>query len=119
MTRQTSKHSSLYLKFLNLMQAIRELPGFPPMDPVEERLFNHFAAAWNAGHQPTVLEAMGLLADISSTTAHRRLKTLRDKGWIALQVDQTDGRVKYVVPTDQAQRYFSQMGDCMEKARQA
>jgi hypothetical protein len=116
MTRQ-AKHSVLYLKFLNLVQAIRELPGFTPMDPVEERLFNTFATAWHAGRQITVLEAMGMLSDISSTTAHRRLKTLRSKGWIAFQVDESDGRIKYVVPTEQANRYFSHLGECMDKAR--
>jgi hypothetical protein len=117
MTRSQAKHSVLYLRFLNLVQAIQDLPGFTPMDPVEERLFNTFATAWHAGRQITVLEAMGMLSDISSTTAHRRLKTLRGKGWITFQVDESDGRIKYVVPTDQANQYFAQLGECIDKAR--
>jgi hypothetical protein len=32
-----SKYSATYLRFLNLVQAIREIPTFPVMDPVEER----------------------------------------------------------------------------------
>jgi hypothetical protein len=117
MTRAQAKHSLIYLKFLNLVQAIREMPVFPQMDPVEERLFNTFATAWHDGRQITVLEAMGMLPDISSTTAHRRLKTLRSKGWITFLTDETDGRVKYVTATDQANRYFSQLGEALEKAR--
>jgi hypothetical protein len=117
MNRTTGKHSVLYLKFLNLVQAIREMPVFPQMDPVEERLFNTFATAWHAGRQITVLEAMGMLPDISSTTAHRRLKTLRSKGWIAFQTDESDGRIKYVVPTEQATHYFSRLGEALDKAR--
>lgn len=111
------RHSLTYLKFLNLVQAIRELPIFPSMDPVEERLFNMFANAWHIGRRISILEAMRLLPDISSTTAHRRLKTLRSKGWIAFMPDEFDGRIKYVVPTDLAQRYFIQMGQCVDKAR--
>jgi hypothetical protein len=117
MTRAQAKHSMLYLKFLNLVQAVREMPVFPHMDPVEERLFNTFATAWHEGRQITVLEAMGMLPDISSTTAHRRLKTLRSKGWISFQTDEADGRIKYVMPTEQANHYFSQLGEALDKAR--
>ena len=35
MVNQT-KHSTTYLRFLSLVQAIREIPTFPAMDPVEE-----------------------------------------------------------------------------------
>jgi hypothetical protein len=35
-----------------------------------------------------------------------------------LQVDTVDFRVKYVVPTELTQRYFSELGACMHKAAQ-
>jgi DNA-binding MarR family transcriptional regulator len=109
--------SAIYLRFLNLARAIRELPDTPDLDPVEERLLNLFASVWYHDQKITVLQAMGMSTDISSTTAHRRLKSLRAKGMISLAADETDNRVKYVQPTALANRYFAQMGQCIEQAR--
>lgn len=112
-----SEHSTIYLKFLNLVQAVRSLPDFPTLDPVEERLLNLFATVWHAGKQITVLQAMGMSTDVSSTTAHRRLKSLRKKGVITLVADEADNRVKYVQPTPIATQYFGQLGQCLDQAR--
>lgn len=111
-----SSHSSVYLRFLNLVQGIRSLPDFPVLDPVEERLLNLFATVWHSGKQITVLQAMGMSTDVSSTTAHRRLKSLRKKGVITLVADESDNRIKYVRPTSVAQQYFSQLGQCLDQA---
>ena len=112
-----SSHSSTYLRFLNLVQGIRSLPDFPVLDPVEERLLNLFATVWHSGKQITVLQAMGMSTDVSSTTAHRRLKSLRKKGVITLVPDQSDNRIKYVQPTNVAHQYFSQLGQCLNQAQ--
>ena len=109
--------SNLYLQFLNLAQAVRELPDFPSLDPVEERLLNRFAALWFQGEQITVLQAMSMSNEISPTTVHRRLKSLRLKGMISLVSDDADNRIKYVRPGSQAQNYFSQLGQCLDRAR--
>jgi len=114
-----SLHSSAYLRFLNLVQGVRALPDFPVLDPVEERLLNLFATVWHDGKQITVLQAMGMSTDVSSTTAHRRLKSMRKKGVIILVADEADNRIKYVQPTDVAQQYFSQLGQCMSQAQAA
>jgi DNA-binding MarR family transcriptional regulator len=111
-----AKFSATYLRFLNLAQAIRTMPTFPALDPVEERLLNALAAAWHSGRQVTVLEAMGMTLDVSPTTLHRRLKSLRSKGLLALQTDEVDSRVKYVVSTDKADQYFTAFGKCLSDA---
>lgn len=116
---EKTKYSNIYLRFLNLMQAIRELPTFPNVDPVEERLLNALAAIWHGGGRVTVLEAMALPVDVSPTTLHRRLKSLRAKGLLALETDVADTRVKYVVPTDRTNDYFSTLGRCLNEAGQA
>jgi DNA-binding MarR family transcriptional regulator len=87
------------------------------MDPVEERLLSLLAAAWHVEKKISVLEAMGLTNEISATTAHRRLKTLRKKGMIDLDTDQFDSRVKYVVPTALAKHYFTTLGQALDKAQ--
>ena len=116
--KEQTKYSTIYLRFLNLMQAIRELPTFPHVDPVEERLLNALAAIWHGGGRITVLEAMALPVDVSATTLHRRLKTLRSKGLLALETDGTDTRIKYVVPTERTDEYFSALGRCLNEAQQ-
>jgi SOS-response transcriptional repressor LexA len=108
--------STVYLKFLNLVQALREMPTFPVIDATEERLLHQLAAAWNDGKQVTVLEAMKLEAETSPTTIHRRLKSLRKKGIISLTVDEIDNRVKYVSPTALATEYFDQLSHCLVAA---
>jgi hypothetical protein len=109
--------SATYIKFLNLVQAVRSQPSFPSMDLVEERLLNMFAAIWHAGKSCTVLEAMEMMPEMSASTVHRRLSTMRKKGLIALDVDAADNRIKYIVATDVANNYFAQLGKCMDKAR--
>jgi DNA-binding MarR family transcriptional regulator len=110
--------SDTYLRFLNLMQAVRTLPAYPAIDALEERLLNVLAASWAQDKHITVLTATAMLDDTSATTLHRRLKSMRAKGLIDLQVDTVDYRVKYVVPTPLTQRYFSELGACMHKAAQ-
>lgn len=114
-----SPHSEIYLRFLKLVQAVRSLPEFPELDPVEERLLNLFATVWHTDRKITVLQAMSLSDDVSSTTAHRRLKSLRKKGVIALVSDEADNRIKYVMPTPMANQYFTQLGQCLDQAQTA
>ena len=64
--------SQTYLRFLNLVSAIRNLPAFPALDAMEERILNGLAATWATGTKVTVLEAMELTQDTSPTTVHRR-----------------------------------------------
>lgn len=117
--QMSTHHSQAYLKFLNLVKAIRDLPTFPMLDAVEQSLLDSFAAVWHTGKQITVLEAMHMSKEISPSTVHRRLKTLRAKGMIMLINDTTDSRTKYVMPTPLANQFFDQLGQCMEAARQS
>jgi DNA-binding MarR family transcriptional regulator len=107
---ENKRYSVVYLKFLNLYQATRETPLFSSIDPVEERLLGMLASLWHQGKKITVLQAMSLPANISSTTLHRRLVSLRSKGLIALQVSENDNRVKYIISTELTQKYFAALG---------
>ena len=111
--------SSTYTKFLKLVEAIRDLPAFPRLDPQEERLLNQHASQWHAGERVTVLEAMQMSADVSAATVHRRLKTLRQKGMLALREHETDNRIRYIVPTALTTKYFAKMGQCLDLALRA
>ena len=80
MPKQQKLYSQTYLNFLQLVQSLRNLPDFVLLDPVEERLLHLFATVWQADQKITVLQAMAVSRDVSSTTAHRRLKSMRQKG---------------------------------------
>jgi len=111
-----AKHSASYLKFIHLTQALRALPGLPTLNPIEERLLNYLAAAWFSDKDATVLETMRSTPDMSPSTVHRRLKTLRKKGLLHFDVDAQDNRIKYIVKTDMTDQYFAHLGKCMDTA---
>lgn len=113
----TTKHSLSYLKFLHLANAIRHAPSLPKLDSVEERLLNVFAAAWHAGQNILVSEAHLLVPDSSERTVYRRLKTLAEKDLLSFGKDARDQRLRYVLPTERTNHYFSQLGRCMEQAQ--
>jgi len=108
--------STTYTRFLQLVQAIRDLPTFPLLDPLEERLLNQLASQWHEGANVSVLQAMEMSADASAATVHRRLKTLRKKGMLALTGHETDSRIRYLVPTKLTLQYFDKMGQCLNLA---
>ena len=109
-------NSVTYLKFLHLSEALRTLDKFPALDAIEERLLNQCALSWLDGKAVTVVEAMKSSEEISPSTAHRRLKNLRKKGYITLFLDDLDNRVKYITYTQQTREYFSQLGACLTKS---
>lgn len=111
-----SKHSLTYLKFLSIVEALKGMPSFPFLEPMEERLINAFAAAWHKGKQLTVLEAMQITPSVSSATVHRRLKSLHNKGFIEYASDSTDSRIKYLLPTQLSKDYFTKHGEALAKA---
>lgn len=111
-----NKHSLSYIKFLSLVEALRGMPTFPFLEPIEERLLNAFASAWHSGKQLTVLKAMELVPDVSPATVHRRLKTLKQKGYLEFGSDAVDGRIKYLIPTAQTTSYFTELGDALSQA---
>jgi DNA-binding MarR family transcriptional regulator len=108
--------SNNYLKFLTLVQEVRVSPEYSEVRPSEEKLLNHLASAWSTDQKITVLQAMGADRDISHSTSHRLLKSLRLKNFIMLMTDERDTRVKYVLPTEKTNQYFTHLGRCLNQA---
>ncbi len=105
-----------YLKFLRLVNTVRQLPSYPEMDGTEVQLLNVLAQEWHTGNKISVVQAMGMLPDVSPSSVHRRLKTLRTKGLISLEEDALDGRIKYVVGTRLFTKYLAKLDQCLAKA---
>lgn len=106
----------IYQKFLNLAMAVEELSEFPTLDPVEQKMLALLSKHWSGKQKITVVEAMHMTNDISTSTIFRYLKKLCQKGYIELVVDELDNRVKYVSSTALTDSYFNKMGKLMLKA---
>ena len=112
-------HSEIYLNFLRISGDLRKSPAYPQLDLPEERLLDLLAMFWSSGKKITVLKAMQMSSDASSTTVHRRLKTLRLKGMLELQMDDDDNRVKYINSTQLSREYLSHLGKSVVAAASA
>ncbi|KXW55153.1 MarR family winged helix-turn-helix transcriptional regulator [Ferrovum sp. PN-J185] len=111
------KTSSTYLKFVNLVNSLKDLPTFPQMDALETRLIHVLASAWQQDTKVSILDAINMIPDISYSTVHGRIKDLKDKGMIGVEIDAHDKRIKYIIPTKKTNFYFEKMGECLIKAQ--
>lgn len=103
-----------YLRFINLVSAIRSI--LPSLDASEERLLNMVMTAWLQNNAVTVTYAMANTPDLSSATVHRKIQTLMSKEMLIIRLDETDGRFKYLEPTQKAIEYFERLSICMRQA---
>ena len=110
------EQNNTYFKFLHLAQAIQSLPSFPELDSVEERLLNVCGSVWYSDIKISVTEIANMLPGTSERTSHRRIKTLLSKNMITLKNDDNDKRIKYILPTPLADKYFKKMEDCLQLA---
>ena len=108
-----TKSSLSYIKFLNLAKAMRELSQLPALNLMEETLLNDFASAWQENIKLTVSKSMHSSSAMSPSTVHRNLKSLKLKGFISLDIDEQDNRIKYISHTPLSIHYFSLLGQCL------
>ncbi len=114
--KNLTDHCETYLNFLRISGDVRKSAAYPQLDLPEERLLDLLATYWSTGKKITVLKAMQMSSDASSTTVHRRLKTLRLKGMLELEMDEDDNRVKYIISTQLSRDYLSQLGKSVIEA---
>lgn len=114
MTKPT-RPADLYLRFLNLTEALRGLPALPALDPLEERILELIARAGQANARLSVRDVMARDELGAPATVHTRLKSMREKGWITLS-DTEDSRRKQVELTQAALSYFDDLSVAMVRA---
>lgn len=112
---KTKTYSDVYLRFLQLADAIRGLPSLPPLDPLEERILALIARASAQDERLCVRDMMAKEQLGAPATIHTRLKSMRTKGWIMLS-DTEDARRKQIELTRGALRYFESLSKCMVEA---
>lgn len=116
MTKNT-RHSDIYLRFLQLADALRGLPSLPSLDPLEERMLGIIARAGKDQQRLCVRDMMSKNELGSPATLHSRLTSMRQKGWIKLS-DTEDTRRKQVELTQAALSHFDLLSRCIVQAAQ-
>ncbi|MBP0592294.1 winged helix-turn-helix domain-containing protein [Paraburkholderia sp. LEh10] len=110
-----TRPADIYLRFLQLAEALRGLPSLPSLDPLEEKILEMVARAGQSRERLSVRDMMGKSELGSPATLHARLKSMRDKGWIML-TDTEDTRRKQIELTQAALRHFDRLSECLVKA---
>jgi DNA-binding MarR family transcriptional regulator len=115
---KSTRPADIYLRFLQLTEALRGLPSLPELDPLEERILALVARARQDNERLSVRDMMAKDQLGSPATVHNRLKSMREKGWIML-TDTEDSRRKQVDLTQAALLHFDKLSQCMLNATQA
>ena len=94
-----------YVRLINMLRAVREMSPFCELTADEGRLLDELLVRWHSASEIKVSDLMRASENVSQTTTYRRLISLRGKGLIELRVDESDKRVKFVMPTSAASEY--------------
>jgi DNA-binding MarR family transcriptional regulator len=110
-----NRPADIYLRFLQLAEALRGLPSLPELDPLEERILALVARARQDNERLSVRDMMAKDQLGSPATVHNRLKSMREKGWIML-TDTEDTRRKQIELTQAALLHFDKLSQCLLNA---
>jgi DNA-binding MarR family transcriptional regulator len=110
-----TRPADIYLRFLQLAEALRGLPSLPSLDPLEERMLELIARATQAKDRLSVRDMIAHSELGSPATLHARITSMREKGWIMLS-DTEDARRKQIELTPAALRHFDKLGEAFAKA---
>ena len=106
----------IYLRFLSLLHAIEGKGELPNLDLDAKRLLEVIGVQHSQGKPLTVSDAMAMTQIASPATIHRKLDVVREIGMIDTHFEGKNRRTKYLCPTPQAEKYFSQVGEVMQQA---
>lgn len=110
-----SRPADIYLRFIQLTEAVRGTTSLPPLEPLEERILHLIAYVRQTQERLSVKDLMGKRELGSPAMLHGRLKSMREKGWILL-ADTEDARRKQLELTQAALLHFDKLSKCLVQA---
>ncbi|HTR11336.1 MAG TPA: winged helix-turn-helix domain-containing protein [Paraburkholderia sp.] len=110
-----TRPADIYLRFLQLTEALRGLPSLPALDPLEEKILEFVARVNQKNEQLSVRDMMAHSELGSPATLHARVTSMREKGWLTLS-DTEDARRKQIELTPAALKHFDKLAEAFVKA---
>lgn len=102
-----------FLKYLDLVNSASDNSYVAKLNDPETKVLNTLALFWYGSEPLTVMDAVRVNTQCSTSSTHRILKRLRQKEYIELRPCERDNRVKYLLPTAATMAYFAVMGQCL------
>ncbi|MFZ9871900.1 MAG: hypothetical protein ACO329_08395 [Steroidobacteraceae bacterium] len=107
--KQNPNLLDLYLRFRWLVDGLKTLPSADVLSiPNVELLLADITQAWKSGEPYPINKLLDRQEIGHFNTVRKRIHQLKDAGLVELQGSDADSRVKLVVPTAQALRYFEE-----------
>jgi hypothetical protein len=110
-----TRPADIYLRFLQLTEALRGLPSLPALDPLEEKILEFVARMAQKNERLSVRDMMAQDELGSPATLHTRVTSMREKGWLMLS-DTEDTRRKQIELTSAALKHFDKLAEAFSKA---
>ena len=110
-----TRPADIYLRFLQLTEALRGLPTLGALDPREEKILEFVARTAQKNDRLSVRDMMTHTELGSPATLHARITSMREKGWLILS-DTEDTRRKQIELTPAALRHFDKLAEAFAKA---
>ena len=106
----------LYFRFRTLVAGLKGLPQNETLSPELEALLAVISESANQ-NQPMAVRKLLVREELGApATIHKRIHTLRRAGLVDFKGVEADSRVKLVVPTEEALRFFSEYGRLLKEA---
>ena len=105
---------TLYFRYAQLVLQHEGLKTLPELDYEAIKLLEIIAVAHDRGSPLTVSQAMRLINLASPASIHRKLRQLRDFGYIEGVHENGNRRTQFLTPTHKANVYFERLGTLMQ-----
>ena len=108
----------LYLRFRWLLNGLKDLPASRlAAIPDAEDLLTDIVLAWQQGEPYPISKLLAREELGHSNTVRKRIQQLEQAGFLVLQMDPADSRIKRVVPTEQTLRFFADCGALLRQVQ--
>jgi len=103
----------MYVRFLRETQSFDSTKQLVDIDATGQKVLELLAIASDSSQPMNVGQAMSAKWIASPATLHRKISDLINAGYVASIYVGKNRRNRFLVPTDKADEFFSQMGSSM------